>query len=398
MTAHSARTPAPRTLPWVSVVVPVYNGGTDLAKCLAAIAASNYPAFDCIVVDDGSTDGMVEFAAARHGARVIRLDCSRGPASARNRGAEQARGDILFFTDADVVLHRDSVATAVGALQSDPGLSAVFGSYDDAPEHASFFSQYRNLYHHWVHQNGNEEAFTFWTGCGAIRRAVYLEMGGLEESFRQPSIEDIELGSRLRKRGHRIRLEKRMFGKHLKQWTFWNLLKTDLLRRGVPWVRLLMQERKAPLDLNLDLRTRLATVLAGLLAGSLAVLSLSGHTAALLPAVLFVLAIAASARLFGTGVTTGLAGLIGCVPVVIAPMAAYAVWPDPWAAIPLALLGGLIGMESAFYRYLARTRGILFALAVVPMRLLFFWGCIAAIPLGIINHLLARQHARPSVA
>ena len=110
-------------------------------------------------------------------------------------------------------------------LQSDPGLAAVIGSYDDAPADPRFLSQYRNLLHHYVHQTGHEDASTFWCGCGAIRRAVFLDTGGFNGGFGDPSIEDIEFGYRLRRAGRRIRLAKDVQVTHLKRWTAPSLLR-----------------------------------------------------------------------------------------------------------------------------------------------------------------------------
>ena len=80
-------------------------------------------------------------------------------------------------------------------------------------------SQYRNLLHHFVHQEGNPEASTFWAGCGAVRRAAFDAVAGYDEArFRRPSIEDIELGYRLRRAGYRIRLDRDLQCTHLKRW------------------------------------------------------------------------------------------------------------------------------------------------------------------------------------
>lgn len=376
----------------ISVVMPVFNGGPDLEKCLSAIAASSRPVFECILVDDGSTDGMVTAAAERHGARVIRLQQQSGPGIARNHGAREARGDILVFVDADVLLHPDALAIAASALEKDPGLSAVFGSYDDQPGHASFLSQYRNLFHHWMHQTGNEEASTFWAGCGAIRREVFIDMGGFSPEYGRPSIEDIELGTRLRRAGHRIRLEKTMFGKHMKHWRFGNLISTDIFRRGVPWMELVLRERRAPSDLNLGLSSRIATFLAGLLGLSVPMLPLTGHAAALLPAAALLLAAALSIRLVTAADGHKGRTLFALALAVVAPVAGYTLAPDPWAVIPLALILALIGTQRAFYRYVARKRSGAFALAVVPMQVLFFLGCAVAAVIGLFKHYFGRPN------
>ena len=131
-------------LPTVSVVIPVFNGGDDLEKCLAAIAVSDFPVHECIVVDDGSTDGRTGEIVRSHGMRLLSMEQQSGPALARNRGADEATGDILFFTDADVVLHPDAIGKAASAFAESPGISAIFGSYDEQPGHPSLLSSNRN--------------------------------------------------------------------------------------------------------------------------------------------------------------------------------------------------------------------------------------------------------------
>ncbi|MEE4216444.1 MAG: glycosyltransferase family 2 protein [Xanthomonadales bacterium] len=325
----------------VSVVVPAYNAGEDLDRCLAAIFLSDYPLTECIVVDDASTEPGTAEIARKHGATLMRMDKQGGPGMARNQGARAAKGDVLMFTDADVVLHPEAIGVAMRALQAEPAVAAVFGSYDEHPAHPSFLSRYRNLYHHWNHQVGNEEASTFWTGCGAIRREVFLELGGFSKEFERPSIEDIELGYRLRAAGQRIRLLKDMQGTHLKQWTFGGMIKTDVFQRGIPWVVLLKRHPDVPSDLNLNLGARVATVLAGLVLLFLLLL-IPGHPAAL------------------------------------------SAWP--WLLVPLAALAGIAWIQKDFLRLLGRQYGPGSALAAVPLQLLFFIGCGLAVPLGYFRY------------
>src|SRR5262249_7832591 len=159
---------------------------------------------ETIVVDDGSTDDSGE-AAARAGATVLRVpDGPRGPAVARNVGARAPRGDILFFLHAHLAPHRDTLAAPLPCFARHPHPAAFFGSSDAGPEWLEMLSQYRNLLHHFVHQNGRREASAFWAGCGAIRRQVFEAVGGFDEQYDRPSIEDIELGARLKKAGRTI--------------------------------------------------------------------------------------------------------------------------------------------------------------------------------------------------
>ncbi len=86
-------------------------------------------------------------------------------------------------------------------LDENQDVSAVFGSYDDEPAERNFLSQYKNLLHHFVHQEGATDAGTFWAGCGAIRKDMFASVNGFNsEKYPYPSIEDIELGIRLKRK------------------------------------------------------------------------------------------------------------------------------------------------------------------------------------------------------
>ncbi len=243
----------------ISIIIPVHNGGQDFRTCLTGLTHANPPPYETIVVADGCTDGSGRMAE-EFGAKLIELSRPGGPARARNLGAEKAKGDILFFVDADVVIPKHAVKRVADAFQNEPDLSAVFGSYDDAPAKANFLSQYKNLFHHFVHQTGNSDASTFWGACGAIRSNVFRKMGGFNEKYPDPSIEDIELGYRIKEKGYRIRLLKDLKVKHLKRWDIYSLLWTDVFKRALPWTRLTMQKGRIIDDLNLKISNRISSV------------------------------------------------------------------------------------------------------------------------------------------
>jgi GT2 family glycosyltransferase len=244
----------------LSVIIPVHNGGESLRRSLAALTASTRPPDEVLAVDDASTDGSGD-VARQHGAQVIRLDGSpHGPAYARNRGAEAAKGDVLVFLDADVAAHPDTLARMERTLVEHPEVAALFGSYDDDPPALGLASRYKNLLHHYVHQHGRREASTFWTGCGAIRRDAFHSLRGFDESCRM--IEDIELGVRLRRAGRCVWLCPDIQVTHLKRWTFVSLLRSDILDRAVPWTNLMLRERHLPADLNVGARGRLGALAA----------------------------------------------------------------------------------------------------------------------------------------
>jgi glycosyltransferase involved in cell wall biosynthesis len=250
--------------PFITVIIPVYNGRDFLNQCLDAIYASDYRSFEVVVVDDCSNDDSAEISRSK-GARVLSTAKRSGPAAARNLGAETAQGEILMFVDADVVVKPKTIGKVAERFEQRPEISAVFGSYDDEPAEKNFLSQYKNLQHHFIHQNSSSEASTFWSGLGAMRREVFIARGGFDcKKFAVPSIEDIDLGFRLRSAGELILLDRDIQAKHLKKWEIISHLRTEILCRALPWSRLILENQGLINDMNLKTSDRLSAVLVGL--------------------------------------------------------------------------------------------------------------------------------------
>lgn len=243
----------------MSIVVPCRNSAADLVFCLAALSQSSFRDFECIVVDDASDDDSCAIAqAAAVCPQVIRLPFCQGAAAARNAGVRATSADLVVFLDSDVVVYPTTLSEIMAAFEEDPALGAVFGAYDDQPACPNFYSQFRNLLHCYVHRHGHRNASTFWTGCGAIRRDLFLAHNG----FGDCGVEDIELGYRLLASGVKNELRPELQVKHLKRWTFWSTAHTDLVYRGIPWTRLILQTGVIPNDLNVRRSQRVSVALA----------------------------------------------------------------------------------------------------------------------------------------
>jgi len=157
-------------------------------------------------------------------------------------------------------VHPDALAVIESHFALHPEIAALFGSYDDDPPYPGLVSRYKNLQHHFVHQHSQREASTFWTGLGAIRRDVFVQVGGFHESYRRPSIEDIELGVRLNQSGYVVWLCPDVLATHLKEWNLVSLLRTDIFDRAIPWTRLIHSSSQLPSNLNLDTKSRLSVL------------------------------------------------------------------------------------------------------------------------------------------
>lgn len=271
------------------------------------------PAAEIIVAADGAREDCHGLAEECN-AQVVDIDGPTGPASARNRGAAFARGDVFMFVDADVVVAPDALPGMLRFFASHPEVAAVFGAYDETPPEPNFMSQYRNLAHSYVHQTGARDAVTFWAGLGAVRAGAFRTVGGFDERFRRPSVEDIELGYRLTRAGYRVRLAPEFRGAHYKRWTLLGSIRIDIASRGIPWAQLLQKFQTISNDLNTRVELRLSVALSYVLVACLAGLILS-----------------------------------------------------PWAALgAVASLAALIALNYPYYRWFARQRGLWFALRVVP--------------------------------
>ena len=312
-----------------SLLITAHRAGPMLDACLKSAATLDPAPREVIVALDGADPAVLE-AANSYSFRVVSNPNSPGVSATRNAGVGAASGHIVAFADSDVLLPPDHIARLVQAFADHPEASAVIGSYDDQPAAPCFISRYRNLLHHYTHQHGSPDAQTFWAGCGAIRRDVFLSVGGFDESYRLPSVEDIELGYRLRQASYCIRLVPEWQVKHMKKWHLRDLFVTDIGRRAIPWTRLLRRESRLDNDLNIDHRARI------------------------------------SASLVGAGFAALIVG---------------AFW-RPALLIGSLLLSLATALNWNFYRFLARTGGWPFAIASIPLHWLYYLGASAGFVLG----------------
>src|SRR3954454_1288922 len=117
--------------PGVSVLIPAYNEGAVIATSVRAALKSDYPRFEVLVLDDGSTDdteaAAYEAAAGDRRLRVLRDPVNRGKAERLNVGFARARHELVIVTDADTHMHPHAIRFLVARIESSPVLAAVAG-------------------------------------------------------------------------------------------------------------------------------------------------------------------------------------------------------------------------------------------------------------------------------
>lgn len=310
----------PTSGPRLSVVIPAHNSSTTLTESVRAVVDAAGPFDEIIIADDGSTDGCV--AALDQlllgSVKVVTSPRNIGKGPIRNLGVESSSGEVLVFVDSDVALERSALERIRAAFTSDPDRVALIGSYDDHPGDPGLVSQYRNLLHHHTHQTHGETATHFWTGIGAIRRDVFIEMGGLDTRRWARHLEDVEFGHRLIDAGHTIDVFPEIRGTHYKRFTVRSMVEVDLWHRAVPWSHLMLAD-----GLRID------------------------H---------FVVSPAQ--------VLSGVFVAVLIVSLVLTPLVPTAAW------VALASLAAFIAVNARLWRTLASARGLRFAVLCIPLHLL----------------------------
>lgn len=209
--------------PRVSVVVCSYNGAATLEECLASLVKLDYPNYEIVLVDDGSTDNTPEIAARFPTIRCIR-QANRGLSVARNVGAEAATGEIVAYTDSDCVADEHWLHYLVSAMR-DQHVDAI-GGPNITPDSDTWRAQCvaaspGNPGHVMIDDRRAEHV----PGCNmAFRRSVLLGIGGFDPQFRQAG-DDVDVCWRLLDVGIQIGYASAAVVWHHRRHTVWGYLR-----------------------------------------------------------------------------------------------------------------------------------------------------------------------------
>lgn len=219
---------------FISVIIPNYNGGATLGKCLEAALASDYGAFEVIVVDDCSTDNSVDIIS-EFPCRLVRLEKRVGAAGARNAGALQSRGALLFFTDSDCLLEPDSLSLAARAARAKGPRCVIGGTYTLLPYDDDFFSIFQSVFIHYSETKRIYDPDYIASHALIVDAQLFRESGGFPEDF-MPILEDVEFSHRLRGAGVSLTMEPALQVRHIFRYSFLKSLR-NAYRKTKYWVR-----------------------------------------------------------------------------------------------------------------------------------------------------------------
>ena len=222
----------------ISVVIPVGSGSPRAGAVVRRALSASPPPGEVVVVNDAVSDDSLDRVPANERVCVIANGRGRGPAGARNAGAEAAVKDLILFIDADVFVPRDIFARLAGAYGD--AVDAVLGVEAELPDLPNFASRYKNLWMRFTYLMLPRRVDLFYTSCASIKKEIFRDAGGFDEGYKRPSVEDTAFGRTLGARGARVVLEKDIEVEHRKTYGTKEALATAF-RRGAALARCILR-------------------------------------------------------------------------------------------------------------------------------------------------------------
>ncbi len=190
------------TPPLVSIIIPTYCEGETIERCLQSIKQQRFQKgeIETIIVDSDSPDDTKK-AARKYTDKVMNIK-SRGVSKARNIGAQEAKGEVLLFLDADTVLHPDFVAEAYASF-STPSTVCISGALIGLESLGILDNLFKSFHYGLVNKVAASSARLgfplFPTVCCACRKSIFHQVGGFDEGL--AIAEDLDFSLKMGKAG-----------------------------------------------------------------------------------------------------------------------------------------------------------------------------------------------------
>jgi len=203
--------------PLATLIVLNWNGEKYLAQCLPSLLALDYSSYEIVLVDNGSTDGSIEYVASEFPqVKVIENGRNLGFAGGMNVGIARSRGDVVVLLNNDIIVRRDWLCELVGAMVADErigiaGCKIFFADGETLQHTGGIISYPLALPDHYGYRQPDTGAYDMvsdvdyvTSAAMAIRRATLAEVGNLDEGFFPIYYDDTDICYRARAAGWRV--------------------------------------------------------------------------------------------------------------------------------------------------------------------------------------------------
>ena len=215
----------------ISIIIPAYNSEKTIGKTIESLLKQNYSKknYEIIIVDDGSSDNTQDTILKFKQVRLIKQN-HKGPATARNLGATNAKGAILLFTGADCVLDKNWIKEMVKPF-TNPEIIGVSGTYKTL-NNDNFMARFIGYEIEERHERMKRQKFIDFIGTfsAAYRKKIFLKFGGFDTRFKTSSGEDPELSYRIDKAGLKMVFQPKAIVFHPHPNSLWKYLKQKYKR------------------------------------------------------------------------------------------------------------------------------------------------------------------------
>ncbi len=230
---------------FISIIIPNYNKADTIGKCLEAAFSSEYENFEVTVIDDHSNDNSVEIIK-RYPCKLICLESRAGTSKARNLGAQQSNGDIIFFTDADCLLQKDTLSIINRTMSNANPDFIIGGTYTRIPYDKRFFSVFQSVFVNCSETKKLENPDYIAAHALIMDASVFARSGGFTEDF-LPIIEDVEFTHRLRKAGYKLAMNPDIQVQHIFNFSLLRSLR-NAFRKSAYWCMYSLKNRDLLVD------------------------------------------------------------------------------------------------------------------------------------------------------
>lgn len=210
----------------ISIIIPMHNASKYIGTCLQHISRLKFADYEAVIIDDASTDNSYDIAK-QAGFTPIRRDLAGGPAVARNLGAQNSKGEFLFFVDADVYLNPDALDRFMCSMNAYPEAAGAVFIYSLEHPNKNLVSLYKNFSIRTEEMGKPDFTPAFRFSAFGMKREALETIGGFDDAL---CCEELEFGLKAKEHNLSFYLDKGGNVIHAKSCSFRELVRGDFIR------------------------------------------------------------------------------------------------------------------------------------------------------------------------